>query len=608
MFPPRLAPPRPSLLRFNSLSYARRPRPLHPLRSARSQLGSRSINTDIFRCLSTRPAKPVKTRLPACLVPRRPNTSCLLGPGPANMERSNSSATPANARDVAAATRSGTKSPAPAFVSNPPVAKSELLREALREKRIGSKSDVQARRGSWTPKPTTPKPAPPRDDWIVNSEEEERSDSARSRHHHRRASTQAVSTPRPSASTPKPMASKEADAHMDKLSRENFDLKLRMYLQQERIQKMQQDLDEALDKLESLGKVEAEKNNLEEENQSLEVENEALRESLDAANREKQETLDMNDELVRELEKRDAAVEEAAGIIHGLEEEVEVLRRSTAENRVGDSDYFSGEADNNTSHQLKTTTSNLTASRPSSSGHGSDYFSATSMSPHAPFRTPRSLSRRGQIPQRSSSLQSMQHPDQVGSNKNRHSLHAGVSVGSLASSVVSEQSKAQCLAARTKDQQTFKPVADLAMMTASRLLPKSNGPALSRSPSKPLRSLYRDGQIKHDLPQQSSANGPHPQHLTPHKSTSSDTPASSLRQESSPNANPDDDVFSTDGTPSLQVPSTASSPTLSSVQNFGQWAPPEYPRWPPPGGLLARDFLFNGDGLDDFPRRWERRG
>ncbi|KAI9821461.1 MAG: hypothetical protein M1832_003307 [Thelocarpon impressellum] len=102
------------------------------------------------------------------------------------------------------------------------------------------------------------------------------------------------------------MGLRETETYTSKLLKENFDLKLEVFHRRERTAALEKQL-EATKK-------------------------------MDEVNAELQE---VNDLLVKELEKRDKAVEEAVGIICKLEEKVERLMRRTSQSSLPSSEVFS---------------------------------------------------------------------------------------------------------------------------------------------------------------------------------------------------------------------------------------------------------------------------
>ncbi|KAI9654421.1 MAG: hypothetical protein M1831_005387 [Alyxoria varia] len=93
------------------------------------------------------------------------------------------------------------------------------------------------------------------------------------------------------SSAPRAMGVREMEDHVDKLSKQNFDLKLELYHRREKIEELERKIQELA---------------------GLETDNAEL--------------LEVNDELVSELDKRDRAVDEAVAMICDLEEKVQELQ------------------------------------------------------------------------------------------------------------------------------------------------------------------------------------------------------------------------------------------------------------------------------------------
>ena len=177
------------------------------------------------------------------------------------------------------------------------------------------------------------------------------------------------------------MGHRETRSVVDRLEKENFDLKLRITLQEERMARMVAELDDAL---------------------ALSKQIDELRRERDRLRDETAESLEMNEQLVRELEQRDFAVEEAAGIIQEMEERMEDVQHALAEgenewrkhSRQRQVDGYEVKSlelngccdeikdDNTVTTAMRdcppTTKVDGENSRPSTAVHDSDYFSAES--------------------------------------------------------------------------------------------------------------------------------------------------------------------------------------------------------------------------------------
>ncbi|KAF2841954.1 hypothetical protein M501DRAFT_988227 [Patellaria atrata CBS 101060] len=193
----------------------------------------------------------------------------------------------------------------------------------------------------------------------------------------RRSSLAGSSTP----SSLRRMGNRDIDQQMDKMSKEIFDLKLRITLQEEDHAKMAKKWEDAEDRAE-IAEERAER--LEDRNQVLETENEQLKKKLEEIKeselffqQENTEVLGAQEQMAAELKDSEDALSEAANVIQALQDKVEQLERSLESSKKKDLPQV---------YQAP------------SFSHDSDYFSAasTSTSPH-PLkqpRTPRPLSRR----------------------------------------------------------------------------------------------------------------------------------------------------------------------------------------------------------------------
>ena len=111
------------------------------------------------------------------------------------------------------------------------------------------------------------------------------------------------------------LGARELDKHLDRVSKMNFDLKMEVFHCRERM------------------------NSLQQENSRLTAHNEMLENTATRAERlarerdqlaqDRQTLISLNEDMVKELEKRDEAVKEAVSIICDLEEKVETLEQSS---------------------------------------------------------------------------------------------------------------------------------------------------------------------------------------------------------------------------------------------------------------------------------------
>jgi hypothetical protein len=280
---------------------------------------------------------------------------------------------------------------------------STFLRDALREKK-----GLPARARSTTPRRVRQNQRPPttKDEWLQSSGDEgskiDRNIPQRPARP-RRASDITVSK---SSSTPpvtRGLGSREADARIDRLEKESWDLKHRVMLYQERAKRMNEELDLKEKEIQRL-------QTLDHDNSKLEDELALLKQQLEASEQEKTQLQDdnteltqINEELVQQLEQRvteleslekdtigrQNAIEEAAGIIQTLEQRLieadKVLRKSKVSSTPPqtDSDYFSGDV--KPVPVVRKTSPAL--SNPPQLAPDSDYFSADT----SPLITPRSM-------------------------------------------------------------------------------------------------------------------------------------------------------------------------------------------------------------------------
>jgi hypothetical protein len=199
------------------------------------------------------------------------------------------------------------------------------------------------------------------------------------------------------------LGSREADAKIDRLEKESWDLKHRIMLYQERARRMNEELDEKGREIERLRSLEDRNDKLEEEMESLKRSLEATQEENSLLQDNNVELTQINEEIVQQLEQRvielealekdalgrQTAIEEAAGIIQTLEQQLieadERLHRPRhlASPPQTDSDYFSGDV-KPIPALIKTSPA---LSNPPQLAPDSDYFSADT----SPLITPRSV-------------------------------------------------------------------------------------------------------------------------------------------------------------------------------------------------------------------------
>lgn len=253
---------------------------------------------------------------------------------------------------------------------------------------------------------STGRGTPFRDEWTAAADHGvQRSQSSGPRPRARRMS-ESASSGRP-ADTPKAgLTIKESNVLIDRLQKENFDLKLRMTLQEEKVKKMSKELEDSQERMDMADQLAERCASAEEMAAQLEDQLEQVRARFEETWSHNQELVAISEELTRELIERDGSIVEAANIIHDLEqriqqleEEVQTPSAKSFAQRAGtnpDSDYFSGEAESPVVAPTKL------KARPSSSSSSSvmpaesDYYSATSYSSPASAvpKKPRPASRR----------------------------------------------------------------------------------------------------------------------------------------------------------------------------------------------------------------------
>ncbi|GME47709.1 Spindle associated protein [Neofusicoccum parvum] len=222
--------------------------------------------------------------------------------------------------------------------------KSEYLRQKLRERRedLGM-TDDSLRQLSLS----EPKPVRGMDDYIFESEEDHKKNRRRQRGQASRVSSAAsqYAGGNPSRSQSYSMGSREQQTSMDKMSKDNFDLKLRLTLVEERGHRLETELEEALEKIDTLQAIEEERDELHEENAVLCDRVEELQQSNDACEQKLRDSWRMNGEVFAELEKRDVAIKEALDMYLESERRMQSLEAELAKYKASprrcDSSYFS---------------------------------------------------------------------------------------------------------------------------------------------------------------------------------------------------------------------------------------------------------------------------
>lgn len=197
--------------------------------------------------------------------------------------------------------------------------KSDYLRKLLAEKR-----EKAARQSE---EPETPKPKG-RDDWIFESDDE---DSALRSRRARRGSDRLSASRSPSVARHYPVTSREHQERLDRLQKENFDIKLRFQLQEEHVKKLERKLGEALEEAKMKKDLEHDVVDLVHDNEDLTKLVKRLEKEVGQVKGINAEVTTLNDDLFDELTKRDSDLGEATDMVLKLETEIENLKAALAE-------------------------------------------------------------------------------------------------------------------------------------------------------------------------------------------------------------------------------------------------------------------------------------
>jgi hypothetical protein len=403
---------------------------------------------------------------------------------------------------------------------------------------------------------------------------------------------------------------READAHMDKLLKENWDLKHRITLHDQAFSKLRAELDAALEELER--------------SVTLRERNRELQEAIEMVSRqaaiheEENRTLHinnaeltaLNDDLMREMEAKDdgiqqrqLAIEEAAGIIQQLEETNETLKKQQQHSPRPDSDYFSGEAES--------TPSVKTSMRPTTAGTcgtdytnppDSDYFSADSpsLTPTTPKRTPSTKE------QKDKSVQ-MDRARAMGAAFNREiGLRGRASKDSLLSTFLETPIPESSKRLRRRTSALMPPEPNRGSIRFE--LQRAGTPPWSNA--RKLQDIYEEGALRKQI---GSTDLPARTGYTPSVTVASvsrsasfeDIYGLSIAQASVPPlsslATTVSDSAISDTTTTARSMRNSQMPSNPTPVNYNVW-PRKLPDWPPSAGLRNRDILFHGTGMDDmFP-------
>lgn len=254
--------------------------------------------------------------------------------------------------------------------------KSEYLREALNIRKAKDASPI------YPPRPRTESPVPSKDEFAVQSEDEGPVSNGTGRRAYRRISE--VRDNRPiNTSTHTPMrrpTQKERDVEREQMSKNNFDLGLRLTLSEQNNTKLLNELEEARKRIEELEPLAQENEDLREENDQLRLQLHRMEEDLAQARDDNNELVLFHDELIVEMEKRDTGLEEAADMIYRLEQQNTELKDEVASYKAvtggnGESDYYSTEAEGDSPKRQQPDLWSIPESRPSTGQCNSDYYS-----------------------------------------------------------------------------------------------------------------------------------------------------------------------------------------------------------------------------------------
>ena len=497
--------------------------------------------------------------------------------------------------------------------------KSDFLRDALREKK-----GLPPRSQSTTPRKVKSNRPPisqlAHDELFLPSSDDDTTVPVR-RQLFRPQRTRRASEITPAKSSPhtqvRNLGVKEADAHMDKLLKENWDLKHRITLHDQAYSKLRTELDAALEELDKFATVRHRNEQLQDAIEAVSRHAAMQEEENKALKINNAELTVLNDDLVRELDAKDEgiqqrqlAIEEAAGIIQQLEDANESLKKQQQQPHSPrpDSDYFSGDTETTPSMKmsLRPTTAG-TCGTDYTNPPDSDYFSADSpsLTPTTPKRTP-------SIVQTKDKAIQMDRAKAMGAAFNREvGLRTQASKDSLFSSFLT--------APIPEANQRRRRTPNLGPPPAPR---GSIREELQRAGTPPwtsargLRAIYEDGDLHRRIDAAEDL-----------RRSSGYTPSVTVGSLSRVPST--DDLYHLSGTNSAVGGANPSLPTLASLAttisdsssclaspkstssskaraipnqvNYSAW-PRKLPDWPPSAGLRNRDILFHGTGMDEmFP-------
>ncbi|TID15160.1 hypothetical protein E6O75_ATG08413 [Venturia nashicola] len=490
---------------------------------------------------------------------------------------------------------------------------SDFLRNALREKK-----GLPPRSQSTTPRRAraslgTTQQKGAHDEWMPSSDEEcnsLRTSTGRRPQKARRASD--IGTMKSSLSPNANLGQRETGNKLDKLEKDNFDLKLKITMQQERMNQLHDELEEAVSSAQDL-------------NTAVELLSRSIasaEEELERTRASNQEITEVNDELLKELEERDEgiklrqlAIEEAAGIIQTLEIKCEKLEKLEKLEKVAlrpdvsprpGSDYFSGDAEGTPVRKV------APSNPPENSAHlgvlptppDSDYFSADT-SPNNTPKTPRLTNKAAQ----------MVRAQANGARFNKElGLRSAASKDSLFSSFIDTPSlppAPERLLRRRTPVPDAQARAKVSLQRAMTTMESSRQDTRSWAPdSRQLRTLFAQGETNRRI----HASTPLRHTNTPPSVTIGSAPSSNEEVLSPPVSQPQlsrspSALSDPTATPSQKphqarnlAPIQQQQPPIIPARtpvNYNNW-PRKYPEWPPSLSLRDRDILFHGDGLGEM--------
>jgi hypothetical protein len=279
---------------------------------------------------------------------------------------------------------------------------SSYLRDALMERR-----GFQQRARSTTPKRigAGQRSLLQKDEWLQSSDDDSkmrsRISAARNPRTRRASDASSIRPVSQAAATTKSLGAREAESRLDRIEKENWDLKHRLTLFEERTKRLNNKIEEQEKEIEDLRAVEQRCEHLEEDLKLTQDQLESAQEENFELHSDNVDMTQINEELVQQLEQRvreledmekdaasrQAAIEEAAGIIQMLEQQLaqvdhlQIISHPDSPPRT-DSDYYSGERD--------PTRLAPTLAKPPTTANSvpdSDYFSADT----SPVITPKSV-------------------------------------------------------------------------------------------------------------------------------------------------------------------------------------------------------------------------